>query len=248
VRRDLDRRTPNSASSCGSWPASWRRRSCVVQRYVRVASPAQGTRLASGNLDLFLSGMLTLIGQVPFFFGSPLYSAFKRVVLEIARKRTNAHLVPGIEAMLPDSPMARLLRDAPVRSGHRDGGDRRRHRRRQSAEAPGGAADRFSALRQRRQRSRRRYRVDVSPASRRRRGHGHCSTAAPVSHFRYFTNIDTRSALRDWLVADGGAAADRFPPLPGLSISRRRRSERGCRGEGAAGRVPICRWSSSARA
>jgi hypothetical protein len=84
----------------------------VVQRYVRVASPAQGTRLASGNLDLFLSGMLTLIGQVPFFFGNPLYSAFKRVVLEIARKRTNAHLVPGIEAMLPDSPMARLLRDA----------------------------------------------------------------------------------------------------------------------------------------
>jgi hypothetical protein len=89
----------------------------LLQRYVRVASPAQGTRLASGNLDLFLSGLLTLIGQVPFFFGSPLYSAFKRVVLEIARKRTNAHLVPGIEAMLPDSPMARLLHDAPVRSG-----------------------------------------------------------------------------------------------------------------------------------
>src|SRR5690606_5993336 len=31
--------------------------------------------------------------------------------------RTNPHLVPGIEAMLPDSPMARFLRDAPVRAG-----------------------------------------------------------------------------------------------------------------------------------
>ena len=77
-----------------------------------VASPAQGTLLASANLDLFLSGLLTLIGQLPFFFGSPYYSAFKRVVLEIARQRTNAHLVPGIEAMLPDSPtepLGRLL-------------------------------------------------------------------------------------------------------------------------------------------
>ena len=81
-----------------------------MQRYVRAASPANGTKLASGNFDLFLSGLLTLIGQVPFFFGSPFYAAFKRVVIEIAKNRTNPHLVPGIEAMLPDSPMARLLR------------------------------------------------------------------------------------------------------------------------------------------
>ena len=32
---------------------------------------------------------------MPFFFGSPLYSAFKRVVIEIAKNRTNPHLVPG---------------------------------------------------------------------------------------------------------------------------------------------------------
>ena len=107
-----------------------------IQRYVRCASPAQGTRLASGNFDLFLSGILTLIGQVPYFFGNPLYSAFKRVVIEIARNRTNPHLVPGIEAMLPDAPMARLLRDAPVRAAAADGGDRRRHRGRQPAETP----------------------------------------------------------------------------------------------------------------
>ena len=82
---------------------------------MRCASPAQGTRLASGNFDLFLSGILTLIGQVPYFFGNPLYSAFKRVVIEIARNRTDPHLVSGIEAMLPDAPMARLLRDASPR-------------------------------------------------------------------------------------------------------------------------------------
>jgi hypothetical protein len=66
-----------------------RRKQLVVQRYVRTASPAHGTLLASGNFDLFLSGVLTLIGQVPFLFGNPYYSAFKRVVIEIARNRTD---------------------------------------------------------------------------------------------------------------------------------------------------------------
>ena len=34
--------------------------------------------------------LLTLIGQVPFFFGSPFYAAFKRVVIEIAKNRSSA--------------------------------------------------------------------------------------------------------------------------------------------------------------
>jgi pimeloyl-ACP methyl ester carboxylesterase len=65
-----------------------REKQFVVQRYVRIASPANGTKLASGNFDVFLSGLLTLIGQVPFFFGSPFYAAFKRVVIEVAKNRT----------------------------------------------------------------------------------------------------------------------------------------------------------------
>ena len=149
------RRAPRR--SCASSPHCCATGGSKVQRYVRAASPAQGTLLASGNFDLFLSGLLTLIGQVPFFFGSPLYSAFKRVVIEIAKNRTNAHLVPGIEAMLPDSPMARLLRDAPVRSRHRDGRDCRRHPGRQPAEAAGRAAHRLPAVRKRRQRPGGRY-------------------------------------------------------------------------------------------
>jgi CHAT domain-containing protein len=38
---------------------------------------------------------------------------------------------------------------------------------------------------------------------------------ADVSHFRYFTNADTRSALRDWLVAPDPAAVAAFSELPG---------------------------------
>jgi hypothetical protein len=92
-----------------------RERKLVVQRYLRTASPANGTLLASGNFDVFLSSVLSLIGAVPIFFGNPVYWAFKRAVIEIVRRRTAPHLVPGIEAMLPDSAMAQLLRDAPVR-------------------------------------------------------------------------------------------------------------------------------------
>ena len=187
----------------------------VVQRYVRVASPAQGTRLASGNLDVFLSGLLTLLGQIPFFFGNPLYSAFKRVVLEIARRRTSAHLVPGLEAMLPESPMARLLREAPVRVGIEMAviaGDIE----------GGGLLQRLGVLL-----------TDfllfdnldndlvvdsdsmyagIAPQARAR---ALFDRGAAVSHFAYFSNLDTRAALRDWLVSRDVGSLAAFQPLPG---------------------------------
>lgn len=186
----------------------------VVQRYVRAASPANGTKLASGNFDVFLSGLLTLIGQVPLFFGSPFYSAFKRVVIEIAKNRTNAHLVPGIEAMLPDSPMARLLRDAPVRDGLTMAVI--------AGDIQGGhllkrlgvlltdfllfdnddndlVVNTTAML------------AGIAPKAAARvlfdRG-------ADVSHFRYFSNGDTRAAVRDWLVELEPRSLDMFRTLP----------------------------------
>ncbi len=187
----------------------------VLQRYVRVASPAQGTKLASGNFDLFLSGLLTLIGQVPFFFGSPLYSAFKRVVLEIVKNRTNPHLVPGIEAMLPDSPMASFLRAAPVVAGIEmaviagdiEGGN--------LLKRVGVLLTDFLLF----------DNVDndlvvdtaamlggIAPQAGSR---ALFDRGAEVSHFNYFTNADTRTALRDWLVAPEVAPLKAFSALPG---------------------------------
>ncbi len=93
------------------------RKNLRVERYVRVASPARGTRLASGNFDVFLSGLLSLMGWVPALKGNLIYSAFKRVVLEVARNRTKPNLVPGIEAMLPGSPMAKFLARATPQPG-----------------------------------------------------------------------------------------------------------------------------------
>jgi triacylglycerol esterase/lipase EstA (alpha/beta hydrolase family) len=189
-------------------------RKITVQRYVRAASPAAGTLLASGNLDVFLSGILSLIGLVPFFFGSPIYSAFKRVVCEIAKNRTNAHVVPGIEAMLPDSPMARLLRDAPVRAGTQmaviagdiQGGNMLRRLGVLLTdfllfdnEDNDLVVNTTSML------------AGIAPKAEARvlfdRG-------ADVSHFRYFANIDTRAALRDWLIVREPAELTVFRGLP----------------------------------
>ena len=195
--------------------AELRAKQFVIQRYVRVASPAQGTKLASANFDLFLSSLLTLIGQVPYFFGNPLYSAFKRVVLEIAKNRTNPHLVPGIEAMLPDSPMAGLLRAAQPTQGVQMAVI--------AGDIEGGnlllrlgvllsdfmffdntlndlVVDTASML------------AGIAPQA---ASKALFEQGAEVSHFRYFTNADTRGALRDWLIAADPATVAAFRALPG---------------------------------
>ncbi|WP_270068903.1 DUF7379 domain-containing protein [Thauera sp. WB-2] len=103
-------------------------RAITVERYVRVAAPARGTALLSDNLDVFLSGLLNLVRRagswgVGAAVGvlAPAAAAkakavadrglqfLARVVLEIADKRLQPQVVPGIEAMLPEAPMGMLL-------------------------------------------------------------------------------------------------------------------------------------------
>ncbi|MEO8278619.1 MAG: CHAT domain-containing protein [Ideonella sp.] len=215
VRAELDDAHAEQRGQLRTLARLLRERGIVIGRYVRTAGPANGTLLASGNFDVFLSGMLTLIGAVPFFFGSPIYSAFKRVVVEVAKNRTNAHLVPGIEAMLPDSPIAALLRDAPVRdglamsviAGDIQGGNLLKRLGVLltdfllfDKEDNDLVVDTPSML------------AGIAPQAGSRvlfdRG-------ADVSHFRYFTNLETRSALRDWLVNENPAGLTSFRALPG---------------------------------
>ena len=90
----------------------------TIERYVRVACPAGGTTLMADNIDLFLSGLLSLLsfgaGLIPAVgtVSASVLNAFRRVVLEIAAKRIDPRFVPGLEAMLPDSPLASLLATA----------------------------------------------------------------------------------------------------------------------------------------
>ncbi|HMT91600.1 CHAT domain-containing protein [uncultured Thiothrix sp.] len=89
-----------------------------IDRYVRVACPAGGTTLMADNIDLFLSGLLSLMsfgaGFIPVAgaVSASVLNAFRRVVLEIAAKRIDPRFIPGLEAMLPDSPITGFLATA----------------------------------------------------------------------------------------------------------------------------------------
>lgn len=95
------------------------RKQLVVQRYLRVASPANGTALLGESLDLFLSGVLSVVGLAAKAdpLSETVYSAFQRVVLEMVRLRADASAIPGLADLVPDAPLARFLRAAPVREG-----------------------------------------------------------------------------------------------------------------------------------
>ena len=83
-----------------------------VQRFARAACPARGTLLASENIDQFLSVITYLVGLIPFLKASPLFEIVKRVTLETVKRRWEPGMLPGIEAMIPTSPLVRLLNAA----------------------------------------------------------------------------------------------------------------------------------------
>jgi hypothetical protein len=217
VNEKLSQAHQEQRSALGELAGVLGRRELTIERYVRTACPANGTLLASGNFDVFLSGLLTLIGAVPFFFGSSHYSAFKRTVIDIARYRTDPHMVPGIEAQLPDSPLARLLRDAPIRpgiamaiiAGDVEGGN--------MLSRLGVLLTDFLLFDQEDNDLVVNTPSMVAGIAPRAKAHILFDRGPHVSHFRYFTNADTRSALRDWLTADKPLELPRFQPLPVLA-------------------------------
>ena len=65
---------------------------------------------------------------------------------------------------------------------------------------------------------------------------------AEVSHFRYFANIDTRAALRDWLIVREPAQLDVFRALPTPTEFADALAAVGAEPRRVA--APIARWSS----
>jgi CHAT domain-containing protein len=215
LRKELAQAHAGQRAALQELAAELQRKQLRVERYVRVACPARGTRLASGNFDVFLSALLSLMGWVPAFKGK-LLSAFKRVVLEIAKHRIPPQLVPGIEAMLPGSPLGRLLARAKPQPGLQLAvitGD----------VEGGGWLKRLGAL----------FTdfvwfdatdndlvvdTDSMAAGVARPGVARVlfDQGSHVNHFRYFVNEDTRQALRRWLTEASVEAIDAFVPLRGV--------------------------------
>src|SRR5574338_132294 len=207
----------------------------VIRRYVRVAAPAAGTALLSENLEVFLSGLLELVrkltawgagaaaGAVSGGAAAPVVETavdqgvgfLSRVVLEIARQRLQPQLVPGIEAMLPDSPVGTFL----ARAG----------RRSETAMAViagdiegGGMVKRIGVMFTDWMffdRADNDLVVDTDSmyAGLAREGaHALFDQGPEVSHFHYFRNPRTRGALRGWLVETDPARLPEWTPMASL--------------------------------
>ncbi len=234
-----------------------------VQRYVRVACPARGTRFLSENLDVALSDFLSLlqwgggalVGATASALGGPVagealgkgasssLGVVKRLVLEIAGRRIDPRLVPGIAAMCTDSPLAAFL--AHPDTHRRDGIE--------MAVISGDTEfDGFglSSLRCRIanlfcdwrlfDRNDNDLVVDTDSMY---AGLGFRPGASylydqdtSVTHFRYFRNPPTRDALRNWLTDDDPLRLPQFRPLTGTSKTPWREREARLVQRGGSGR------------
>jgi triacylglycerol esterase/lipase EstA (alpha/beta hydrolase family) len=99
---------------------------CRITRFVRVACPARGTTLADGRLDRYFSVLVNLAGLVPGLAGNPVYDGLTSLLAGVLKRRTDPQELPGLEAMMPGSPLVLLLNTPDVQTGaglHVLGGD-----------------------------------------------------------------------------------------------------------------------------
>ena len=97
-----------------------------ISRFVRVACPARGTTLADRRLDRYVSVLVNLGSLVPGFKANPIYDGLTSLLAGVLKKRTEPEELPGIEAMMPTSPLVRMLNRPDVVSAadlHVLGGD-----------------------------------------------------------------------------------------------------------------------------
>lgn len=88
----------------------------TVTRFVRVACPTRGTTLASGRLDRYLSVILNILSHTPGLAQSALFDTFASLLAAVVKKRTDPRELPGLEAMMPGSPLVRMLNRPDVRT------------------------------------------------------------------------------------------------------------------------------------
>ncbi|MDB5895110.1 MAG: hypothetical protein JWQ88_2641 [Rhodoferax sp.] len=82
-----------------------REKRLAVERLVRVGCPVRGTMLASRRLDAYLS----VIKWGLELASVPVAPQLVDFLYEVARRRANPAELPGLEAMMPDSPLVQWL-------------------------------------------------------------------------------------------------------------------------------------------
>lgn len=80
----------------------------VVERFVRVACPVRGTTLASERFDRWLSVVINLLNFCGLS-GNPFYETATDLIAAIVKEHTDPKTLPGLEGMMPSSPLVKLL-------------------------------------------------------------------------------------------------------------------------------------------
>jgi hypothetical protein len=80
-----------------------------VSKFVRVACPASGTTIASERLDHFFNIVMNLIGLAVGSTINPIYRAFKDLLAAVVDCKDDLSVLPGLEAMNPESPFLKIL-------------------------------------------------------------------------------------------------------------------------------------------
>jgi tetratricopeptide (TPR) repeat protein len=79
----------------------------TVQKFIRIACPAAGTRLASKRIDTILNVLFNLLGGNL----NPIADTLKELIGETIRTKEDINVLPGLEAMGPESPFIKILND-----------------------------------------------------------------------------------------------------------------------------------------
>ena len=80
-----------------------------IDRVVRVACPSRGTLFASKRLDAYLSVLKWSLELA----GIPVVPTFVDLISEVARRRAEPEVLPGLAELIPESPLLRWLHAAP---------------------------------------------------------------------------------------------------------------------------------------
>jgi tetratricopeptide (TPR) repeat protein len=187
----------------------------TIEKFVRVAAPARGTLLASGRLDVYFSVLLNIVGALPLLANDPIYAVLKASALELIRRPTQPDHLPGLEAMMPESPLVHFLNqglsttaDLGVIAGDLQG------------EGFWGRLKAFATDAFYREE----HDLVVNTAAMfggvgRKKAAGVYDHGSDVNHFSYFSNEGTRARLYKWLTSAADAGFHEFDPgKPGINI------------------------------
>ncbi len=83
------------------------KKSIEIKKFVRVACPAAGTKLASKRMEHIFNIFFNLAGGN----ANPVAGSFKALIGEILKTKGDVNVLPGIEAMSPGSPFIKILND-----------------------------------------------------------------------------------------------------------------------------------------